>query len=81
MCKQQGIALVVFRYNDQLTEQSVFDRMLQAIKDSPFIKEQKVKNNTYESDFYKSMKKKKSEERKKIYRAIKDEKKNGNRSS
>ena len=81
MCKQQGIALVVFRYNDHLTEQSVFDRMLQAIKDSPFVKDQKTKNNIYESDFYKSMKKKKSEERKKIYRAIKDEKKNGNRSS
>jgi hypothetical protein len=80
-CKKNGIALVVFRYNDQLTEESVFDRMIQAIKDSPYIKEEKAKNNIYETDFYKSVKKKKSEERKRIYRAMKEKRKNGNGNS
>lgn len=79
LCKQQGIALVVFRYNDHLTEESVFDRMLIAIKDSPFVKEEKKKNNIYDTDFYRSLKKKKSEERKRAYRLLKEKRKNGNR--
>lgn len=81
MCKQQGIALVVFRYNDDLTEESVYNRMLDSIKESPFIKDEKQKNSLYNSDFYKAMKKKKSEERKRIYRAMKEKRKNGNRDS
>lgn len=81
LCRQNGIALVVFRYNDNLTEESVFARMLESIKDSPYIREEKQKNNLYNSDFYKSMKKKKSEERKRIYRAMKEKRKNGNRDS
>lgn len=81
MCKQQGIALVVFRYNDDLTEESVYNRMLDVIKESPFIKNEKQKNSLYNSDFYKAMKKKKSEERKRIYRAMKEKRKNGNRDS
>lgn len=81
MCKQQGIALVVFRYNDDLTEESVYNRMLESIKEAPFIKDEKQKNNVYNTDFYKAMKKKKSEERKRIYRAMKEKKKNGNRDS
>lgn len=81
LCKKEGIALVVFRYNDNLNEDSVFGRMLEAIKESPYVKEEKQKNNLYNSDFYKEMKKKKSEERKRIYRAMKESKKNGNRDS
>jgi hypothetical protein len=81
LCKAQGIALVVFRYNDNLNEHSVFDRMLESIKQSPYIREEKEKNNVYNSEFYKSIKKKKSEERKRIYRAMKEKRKNGNRDS
>jgi len=77
MCKKNGIALVVFRYNDQLTEQSVFDRLLQAIRESPYVKEQKIKNSIRDNDFYKAVKKKKSEERKRIYREMKEKRKNG----
>lgn len=77
MCKKEGIALVVFRYNDQLTEQSVFDRLLQAIRESPYVREQKVKNSIRDNDFYKAVKKKKSEERKRIYREMKEKRKNG----
>lgn len=81
LCKNEGIALVVFRYNDQLTEDSVFNRMLQAIRENPFVKEEKSKNNIYQTDFYKELKKKRSEERKKIYRAMKKKGKDGNRGS
>ena len=31
-CIDNGVALIVFRYNDSLTEQSVFDRLLEAIR-------------------------------------------------
>jgi len=79
LCKEKGIALVVIRYNDELTEQSVFERMLDAIRDSPYIKEEKEKNNLYTSDFYKESKKKLSEQRKKAYRLMKERRKNDNR--
>lgn len=79
LCIEKGIALVVFRYNDLLTEESVFNRLLDAIRESPFKKEDKVKNNIYKTDFYKNLKKKKSEERKRIYRELKESRKNVNR--
>lgn len=78
LCKKLGIALVVFRYNDHLTEDSVYNRMLDAIKDSPYIKEERKKNSIYTTDFYKNAKKRRSEERKKAYRLLKEKKKNGN---
>jgi len=76
LCKEQGIALVVFRYNDSLTEQSVFDRLLMAIRNSPHKKEDKPKNKIYSSEYYQASKKRLSEERKKAYRAMKEKKKN-----
>lgn len=81
LCKEKGIALVVIRYNDQLTEQSVYDRMLVAIRESPYIKEEKVKNKLYSTEYYKESKKKLSEQRKKVYRQMKERKKNDNRDS
>jgi len=42
-CKENGIALIVFRYNDSLTENSVYDRLLEAIRNSPFFEKQKTK--------------------------------------
>lgn len=35
LCREQGITLVVFRYNDDLTEDSVFDRILDGIRTQP----------------------------------------------
>lgn len=79
LCKEKGIALVVIRYNDELTEQSVFDRMLAAIREAPHVKEEKVKSNVYSSDYYKESKKRLSEQRKKAYRLMKEKRKNDNR--
>ena len=72
-CKDQGIALIVFRYNDSLTERSVYDRMLDAIRNTPIVKEPK-KESVTSSEYYQSMKKKNSEYKKRIYRQIKDNK-------
>lgn len=79
LCKEKGIALVVIRYNDELTEQSVYDRMLAAIRESPYVKEEKVKNNMYNTDYYKESKRRLSEQRKKAYRLMKENRKNDNR--
>ena len=76
-CKQNGIALVVFRYNDKLTEESVFERMIEAIRHSPFIPKDKPKNKVIDTTAYKMVKKKNSEYRKKAYR-LANQKRNEN---
>lgn len=35
VCAEKGISLIVFRYNDALNEDSIFARVLEAIKNSP----------------------------------------------
>lgn len=72
-CKDNGIALIVFRYNDSLTEKSVYDRMLDAIRHTPIVDKPK-KQSIRSSEYYQSMKKRNSEYRKKVYREIKDKK-------
>lgn len=73
-CKDNGIALVVFRYNDSLTESSVYDRMLEAIRNSPISKKVNNKKSVSSSTYYQEMKKKNSEYRKSLYRKIKGSK-------
>jgi very-short-patch-repair endonuclease len=70
-CKENDIALVVFRYNDSLTEQNVCDRILDAIRNSPTPKTDKQGKSITSSDFYQSMKKKNSQYRKDLYRKMK----------
>lgn len=77
-CNQNGIALVVFRYNDKLTEEAVFERMIQAIRSSPYVPKDKPKNRVVDTTAYKMVKKKNSEYRKKIYKLSK-EKRNATR--
>lgn len=74
-CVDNGVALIVFRYNDSLTEQSVFDRLLEAIRSNPYKPKEKKKNTATSSEAYRSIKKKNSEYKKKIYRSIKEKKK------
>lgn len=77
-CKDNGVALVVFRYNDKLTEEAVFERLMEAIRTSPFIPKEKSKKSIIDTTAYKMVKKKNSEYRKKAYRLAK-EKRNVNR--
>ena len=74
-CIDNGVALIVFRYNDSLTEQAVFDRLLEAIRSNPYKPKEKKKNTATSSEAYRSVKKKNSEYKKKIYRSIKEKKK------
>jgi hypothetical protein len=55
--------------------------MLDAIRESPYVKEKKIKNNFYSTDKYKESKKRLSEQRKKVYKEMKERKKNDNRNS
>jgi hypothetical protein len=71
-CKDNGIALVVFRYNDKLTEEAVFERLMAAIRTSPFIPKEKSKKSVVDTTAYKMVKKKNSEYRKKAYKIAKE---------
>jgi hypothetical protein len=78
-CKDNGIALIVFRYNDSLTEDSVYDRMLEAIRSSEFISNKKDKKSLTNNPYYQEAKKKNSEYSKKLYRKMKDSRIDDNR--
>lgn len=80
-CKDNGIALIVFRYNDSLTEDSVYNRMLEAIRSSEFVSDKKDKKSMTNNPYYQEAKKKNSEYRKSLYRKIKDSRIDDNRRS
>lgn len=70
LCKEQGIALVVFRFSDKLTEKAVYDRILEALRTTPFKEEEKVskyKGNAY----YESRKEANRAYQKKRYQELK----------
>ena len=75
MCKDLGIALIVFRYNDNLSEESVYDRMLQAIKNAPDMPARVEKRTLKNNQFYLEAKKKNSESRKDYYKKMKEKRK------
>lgn len=74
ICKEQGIALVTFRFCDKLTEDAVFDRMMDAIRSTPYVKEEKI-SNFKGNYYYEKMKQRNREYRKQQYRQFK--KRNG----
>lgn len=78
-CKENGIALIVFRYNDLLSEDVVYDRMLEAIRQTGYMPAKSNTRKAANNPFYQSVKKKNSEYRKQLYRKIKDYKSNGSR--
>ena len=48
-CKELGIALIVFRYNDKLTEQSVYDRIIEAIRTTDVVQKENKKRSITEN--------------------------------
>jgi len=76
LCKEQGIALVVFRFNDHLSEDAVYSRIIDAINNTPHIEKQSVKYNLRNNHFYEKMKQSQREYRKRKYREMK-KKRNG----
>lgn len=79
LCKENGIALVVFRYNDNISEDVVYDRILSAIRQNPMLdvepkkfKKPSIKDNPS----YQKAKKIRSENSKKYYKQLKERRKN-----
>jgi len=74
-CEELGIVLVVFRYNDLLTEEAVYDRMLQAIRIAkPEIKQKTKKRNLVDNPYYQQQKKKYNKRKKDLYKKMKNKK-------
>ena len=69
LCKDQGIALVIFRYNDKLTEEAVYQRMLEALKVTDFYKQEKKSVTT--NPYYQKAKKRYNSNRKQMYKEMK----------
>jgi hypothetical protein len=76
LCKEQGIALVVFRFTDKLTQEAVFERIVGALNSTPYVKEKResrYKGNAY----YEKRKESDREYRKKRYRELKRKRRDG----
>lgn len=71
ICKDLGIALVVFRYNDLLTEDSVYNRMLYELENSPMKKEEKKISAYRGNPFYENNKERQREYRRRQYQKMK----------
>lgn len=70
ICENLGIQLVVFRYNDDLTETAVFNRILAAIQSgSP--QEENALHSFKGKPFYESYKQRQREYRQQLYRKMK----------
>lgn len=78
LCKKNDITLVVFRYNDELTEQAVYDRLLQAIRSSPYVssKDKENKSSITQNKFYQNRKKEYNKRKKEVYKKMKNRRKN-----
>lgn len=73
-CKENGIALIVFRYNDSLNEVSVYNRMLEAIRSTEMPAKSSSKKSITSSKYYQEIKKKNSQYKKDLYKKIKGKK-------
>lgn len=70
LCEEMGIALVVFRYNDILTEDAVFDRLLDAIRYAP--QAVKAEKKSIKGDpYYEAWKQRQREWRRENYKKMK----------
>jgi len=74
-CEELGIVLIVFRYNDLLTEQAVYDRILQSIRSAkPEIGQGPKKKSLKDNKYYQQQKKKYNKRKKDLYRKMKNKK-------
>ncbi len=78
LCKIADINLVVFRYNDALDEQAVYDRLLEALRSSPLVPDIEKKNKTSitHNKFYQDRKKEHNDRKKVAYRKAKNKRDN-----
>lgn len=72
LCAEQGITLVVFRYNDALDEDSVFNQLLYAIRMAPVWEPEEEKISIKGNPYYEAAKERNREYRKAAYRRAKE---------
>ncbi len=77
LCRDKGIALVVFYFSDQLNEEAVFNKMLEAIKVAPKVEIPDEKKTFKGNNYYEKVKKQNKDYRKAKYRELK--RKNGSK--
>lgn len=72
-CVDNGVSLIVFRYDDGLTEESVFERIIQELRkdNSKNAIARKTRKKLTQSSSYQKAKKENSIKRKKIYKELK----------
>lgn len=76
LCQEQGIALVVFRYNDNLDEDTVFERILDAVKATKAaVPKQTTQTKFKGNPYYEASKQRNREWRREQYRKMKAQKK------
>lgn len=74
MCSEQGITLVVFRYNDNLDEDIVLERLLDAIRSSkPPAKPEPTTSRYKGNPYYEAQKQRQREWRKEQYKKMKSQ--------
>lgn len=76
LCIEKGITLVVFRFNDSLDEQVVFERLLDAIRTSEVKVPEKKKPSIKGNPYYERAKQQKNEYNRQRYRELKKKRKN-----
>lgn len=77
LCKELGIALIVFRYNDLLTEEAVYSRLIDAIRENKWLNEDKSnKPKITANPYYIKQKQLRREKSKEAYRLLKQKRKN-----
>lgn len=74
LCRENNIDLIVFRYNDDLSEQAVYDRLLYALRTSELVPQAVKKNKTSitHNKFYQERKKQHNERKKEAYKKMKN---------
>lgn len=78
LCRENNIDLIVFRYNDDLSEQAVYDRLLHALRSSELVpqEEKKNKKSITHNKFYQDRKKQHNERKKEAYKKMKSRRDN-----
>ena len=78
LCRENNIDLIVFRYNDDLSEQAVYDRLLHALRSSKLVpqEEKKNKKSITHNKFYQDRKKQHNERKKEAYKKMKSRRDN-----
>lgn len=75
-CKDLQIVLVSFRYNDDLSENAVYNRLLEAVRSAPVVEQKPLRKNLKTSDYYQSAKQRRRDYNRELYRRKREHQRN-----